>query len=689
MDTPLLSPGRPPRFDAITADQVVPTVRALLPVLSAGLADLERDLATTPVPTWDAVMSRLWDLQEPLGYVWSVVGHLMGVANSPELRAAHAEVQGEVVQAFLAVSQSRPLYEAYGRLAARDDLSATQQRALALARRGAEHSGVGLTGADAERFCVIESELSALSTTFSNQVLDATKAYALDLREADEIAGCPATLRAAAAQAAERAGLGPATPDQGPWRITLDQPILGPFLEHARRRDLREQVYRAFITRASADPNDNQPLIERILALRAEKAQLLGHASFAALSTSAKMAGDVAAVDALLAGLRSAGRPKAQAELDELTAFARTESGQADLALAPWDVPFWAERLRERRFDVSDAQLRPYFALPTVLDGLFGLAERLFAVRIRAADGEVPVWDAGVRFFRIEDDQGRALAAFYLDPYARPGSKRGGAWMDVCLDRRGTRTPIAYLVCNQSPPLGSTPSLMTFREVETLFHEFGHGIQHMLTVVDHPEVAGINGVEWDAVELPSQFMEHWCYDPATVLGGAGRPGIARHWQSGEPLPRTWFDRLCAARTYRAGSATLRQVYFATLDLELHHRRSPGESPLDVQRRIAALNTVLAPLPEDRALCSFTHLFSGGYAAGYYSYKWAEVLSSDAFAAFEEAGLDNETAVCATGRRFRDTVLALGGSRHPREVFAAFRGREATIAALLRHTGLAG
>ncbi|MCK6489173.1 MAG: M3 family metallopeptidase, partial [Planctomycetes bacterium] len=449
--------------------------------------------------------------------------------------------------------------------------------------------------------------------------------------------------------------------------------------------DLRERLYRAFVTRAAAGELDNQPAIARVLLLRAEKARLLGFATFAEYSLAAKMAPSVAAVDRLVEDLRAAARPRAEAELAELGSYARAHGGPAALAL--WDVGFWAERLREERYAFTDEQVRPYFALPQVLDGLFAVAERAFAVRVRPADGEVPVWHGDVRFFRVADRDGRDLAAFYLDPYSRPADKRGGAWMDVCLDRNGARNPIAYLVCNQTPPVGDTPSLMTFREVETLFHEFGHGLQHMLTAVRHPLAAGINNVEWDAVELPSQFMENWCYDRATVLGREGRPGLARHHQSGEAMPAELFARICAARTYRAGAVTLRQLYFATLDLELHHRALPGEPALAVQQRIAARFTVLPPLPEDRFLCGFTHIFAGGYAAGYYSYKWAEVLAADAFAAFTEAGLDDDAAVAATGARFRATVLGQGGSRHPLEVFRDFRGREPSPAALLAQCGL--
>jgi oligopeptidase A len=681
---PLFDCGRPPAFDRITVAHVEPAIRTLVERTAAGLAELERNVA----PTFAATADALATLTEPLGFAWGVVNHLNGVRNGPELRAAHQAVQPLVVDCFLAVAQSAPLYRALRQL--RDGpgwngLDPVQQRIVACQIRDAELAGVALGGAARERFQAIERELAELATAFSNRVLDATKAFALVLCDPAEVDGLPASARAQAAAAAQRAGQAGASAEAGPWRITLDGPSFGPFMEHARRGDLREQLYRAFVTRASAGELDNQPAIARLLLLRAEKARLLGFATFAEYSLAAKMAPSVAAVDRLVEDLRAAARPRAEAELAELGAYASAHGGPATLAL--WDVGFWAERLREERYAYTDEQVRPYFALPRVLDGLFAVAGRAFAVQVRPADGEVPVWHPDVRFFRIADRDGRDLAAFYLDPYSRPADKRGGAWMDVCLDRNGARNPIAYLVCNQTPPVGDTPSLMTFREVETLFHEFGHGLQHMLTAVGHPLAAGINNVEWDAVELPSQFMENWCYDRATVLGREGRPGLARHYQSGEAMPAELFARICAARTYRAGAVTLRQLYFATLDLELHHRALPGEPALAVQQRIAARFTVLPPLPEDRFLCGFTHIFAGGYAAGYYSYKWAEVLAADAFAAFTEAGLDDDAAVAATGARFRATVLGQGGSRHPLEVFRDFRGREPSPAALLAQCGL--
>ena len=675
---PFLAAGaydRLPPFDAITPSHIEPGIRALVERVLTGLPELEAGVT----PSWQGTIGALEALTEPLFTAWGVVQHLMGVQNSPELRAAHEAVQKDVVQVSMRVAQSEPIYRAMLALkegAAWSGLDGAQQRIVLGALREAELSGVGLIGEPRERFQQIELELAELSTRFMNNVLDETKAFSMMLSTPEEIDGLPPTLLAATAQ-----GEG----GTGPWNITLDAPVFLPFMEHSKRRDLREKLYRANVTRASAGERDNLPIVESVLRLRQEKAAILGRGSFAEVSLASKMAPGVAAVDKLLHELREAALPRAHAELEELTVYARQKSNDAKLDLALWDVLFWAERLREERYAYSDEELRPYFSLPKVLEGLFATAKRLFEVDVLPSDGTVPVWDPSVRYFRIVDSAGRDLASFYLDPYSRPANKRGGAWMDVALSRRrspdgAVRLPVAYLVCNMTNPVGDKPSLMTFREVETLFHEFGHGLQHMLTTVDYAAAAGINNVEWDAVELPSQFMENWCYTEDTMRA------VARHYVTGEPLPQALFDKIVAARNYRAGSATLRQVYFATLDLALHREASPPPV-LDVQRRVAEKNTVLAPLPEDRFLCSFSHIFAGGYAAGYYSYKWAEVLSADAFAAFRESGLDNPNAVLDTGRRFRRTVLALGGSRHPMEVFREFRGREPSTRPLLEQTGL--
>jgi len=691
-----------PNFEAITPEAVSEHIPQLIQELDAELTALEQRLGSaleSGAPLgWGAVMDPLQRLGERLRWSWGVVSHLNGVCNSPELREAHAAQQAAVVQFGNRAGQSQVIYKALEQLQQQGDaLDAAQQRILAAELRDMQLRGVGLSGNAQEAFNSASQELAELSTRFGNQVLDATNGWTLKLTEREQVDGLPASLLDQLAQAARQAGDSEATAEAGPWLLGLDMPRYAPFLKYSRRRDLREQVYRAHVSRASGQVGselNNWPLIERILTLRGDQARRLGYANWAEVSLAAKMADSEAAVEALLEELRTAAYPVAQQELEALATCARRHGAAEADALQPWDVSFWAEKLRLESFELDSEALRPYFPLPQVLEGLFALCSRLFGITIEAADGEAPLWHSDVRYFRILEGAqagsgaGTPLAAFYLDPYSRPGSKRGGAWMDECLVRSrrpdGTAVlPVAYLICNQSPPVGDTPSLMTFEEVETLFHEFGHGLQHMLTTVERPQAAGINGVEWDAVELPSQFMENWCYDRATLMG------MAHHWQSGAALPEAEYRKLLAARTFMGGSATLRQVHFALVDLKLHSQWQPGsgQSPEALRRQIAESTTVLAPIDEDAFLCSFGHIFAGGYAAGYYSYKWAEVLSADAFSAFEEVGLENEERIRDTGRRFRDTVLSLGGSLDPKQVFEAFRGRQPSSEALIRHSGL--
>ncbi|MEM9806741.1 MAG: M3 family metallopeptidase [Cyanobacteria bacterium P01_D01_bin.56] len=680
----LIGQGLPP-FDQLQPNQVEPAVTELVSNLTTALESLEKQMT----PTWQGLAAPLTKISERLGWTWGVLGHLMGVKNSPELRAAYEAVQPALVQFATRLSQSKAFYNGFKELAKDADLSPAQRRIVEAAIRDAELSGVGLEGDAKVQFNQIQQQLAELSTQFSNHVLDATKAFSLTLTTPEDITGLPPSLLSLAAQAARDAGEEKATGEAGPWRITLDIPSYGPFLKHSRRRDLREKLYRAYISRASAGDLNNSPLIDKTLTLRKQQAQLLGFDTYAELSIARKMAPSVDAVESLMEELRCASYDAAEKELADLKTFAQKQNASEADDLKQWDIPFWAERMRESEFDLNDEELRPYFPLPQVLNGLFELAHRLFGVTITAADGQAPVWHQDVRYFAINGAGGEPMAYFYLDPYSRPAEKRGGAWMDECVVRAHTesnsavRLPVAYLVCNQSPPVDGKPSLMTFREVETLFHEFGHGLQHMLTQVDYPGAAGINNVEWDAVELPSQFMENWCYDRSTLFK------MARHYETGEPLPEPDYQKLLAARNFMTGNAILRQVNFGWLDIELHSRYQPdgSESIWDVRDRLAQKTTVLPPLTEDAFLCSFGHIFAGGYAAGYYSYFWAEVLSADAFAAFEEVGIDNEAAVQETGQRFRDTVLALGGSQHPMDVFQSFRGRKPSTDALLRHRGL--
>lgn len=686
LQNPLLIGAGLPPFGQIETAHIVPGIQALLDQLTADLTTLEAEVT----PTWAGLVEPLTGIEERLSWSWGIIGHLMGVKNSDELRAAYEEVQPVLVHFVSQLGQSKPIYEAFKQIRQGSDwasLDPAQQRIVESSIREAELSGVGLEGQAKERFNDIQQRLAELSTKFSNNVLDATKAFSLTLTDPEDIAGLPPSLLAQAAQAAREAGDAAATPEAGPWRITLDYPSYIPFLQHSRRRDLREKLYRAFVTRASEGDLDNAPIIEQTLALRHEMAELLGYNNYAELSIARKMASSVDAIETLMEELRSASFDTASQELEDLKAFAQAKGAPEADSLTHWDTAFWAERIREEKYGLNDEELRPYFPLPQVLDGLFALAHRIFDVTIAPADGEAPIWHSDVRYFKVLDSHGEPIAHFYLDPYSRPAEKRGGAWMDDCINRSqtkgGVRLPVAYLVCNQASPVDGKPSLMTFRDVETLFHEFGHGLQHMLTQVNYTGAAGINNVEWDAVELPSQFMENWCYHRDTLLT------LARHYETGAPLPEDLYQKIVAARTFMTGSAILRQVRFGWVDLELHSRyRADGPETVEqINQRIAATSSILPPLPEDSFLCAFSHIFAGGYAAGYYSYFWAEVLSADAFAAFEEAGLDNEAALAETGHRFRDTVLALGGSRHPMEVFKEFRGREPSTQALLRHRGL--
>lgn len=644
-------------------------------------------------PSWPRLVEPLEKIVDRLTVVWGIVNHLKAVKDSPELRAAIEEVQPEKVKFLLRLGQSKPLYNAFKAIQESPDwntLSDARKRIVESQIKEAILNGVSLEDDKRDQFNKIEQELERLSQKFDENVLDATKKFEKLITDKKEIEGLPATALGMAAQAAVSKGHENATAENGPWVITLDAPSYIAVMQHARNRSLREEVYRAYVTRASSGDLDNTSIIDQTLKLRLEKANLLNYKNYAEISMATKMA-TVEKAKELLEKLRSASWNAAVQDMDDIKVFSKNQGAQEADDLSHWDISFWSERLRESKFDINEEELRPFFSLPKVMDGLFDLAKTLFGIDIEQADGLAPVWNNDVRFYRVKDSSGNPIAYFYFDPYTRSSEKRGGAWMDEVvgrsrvLSRDGSfaRLPVAHMVCNQTPPVGSKPSLMTFREVETVFHEFGHALQHMLTKQDEGLVSGIRGIEWDAVELPSQFMENWCYHRDTLMS------IAKHYETGESLPEEVYLKLLAARTFRAGSLSLRQIRFASVDLELHTKYVPGgsESIYDVDRRVSEKTQVIPPLPEDRFLCSFSHIFAGGYAAGYYSYKWAEVLSADAFSAFEDAGLDDNKAVKETGHRFRETILALGGGKAPEEVFVEFRGREPSPEALLRHNGL--
>jgi oligopeptidase A len=674
---PLLDQGDLPAFSAIRPDHVNP---ALDQVLADYRAEVERLVADPGARDFARLMAPLEHWEERVGRVFSPVSHLHGVKDSPELREAYGTAIEKLTEHSTELGQHRGLYEAVKALRESPDFESLDRARRTLVEdslRGFRLSGVALEEPERSRFKAIQAELSKLETGFEEAVLDATDAWTRPLAEA-ELAGLPESAREMLRGQARDKG-------QDGWLATLKGPVVQALLMYADTRALREDIYRAYNTRASdqgphAGQFDNSERIARILALRHEAAQLLGFPSKAHLSLADKMAGTPERVLDFLRGLAAHARPVAERELAELREFARVELGLDDLQ--PWDVSWASEKLRQRRFDFSEEQLKPWFPLPEVMRGLFTVAERVFGVRLVERSG-VDTWHPDVHYFDVLDADGTVRAGVYLDHYARAG-KRGGAWMDVCRSRlrdgEAELRPVAYLTCNFPPPAEGKPSLLTHDDVVTLFHEFGHGLHHLLTEVDWPSVGGISGVEWDAVELPSQFMENFAWKREAL------DLFAKHWQTGERLPDELYAKMLAARHYHAGLFLVRQLEFALYDFRLHLEYDPARGPrtlelLDEVRREVA---VVVPPAWHRFPHAFTHIFSGGYAAGYYSYLWAEVLSADAFAAFEEAGIFDR----ATGERYRREILAVGGSRPALESFIAFRGREPEPEALLRSYGLA-
>lgn len=666
-----------PPFDAIRPEHAEAALDAVLADNRAAIAGLEDQAA----PSWDSLPGALEALDNRLHRVFAPISHLNAVMHSPEWRAAYEACLPKLSDYGSEVGQNRALFESFQRL--RDSeaypaLSAAQRKTVDNALRDFRLSGVALDGADRERYRAIQQRLSALSAQFDNQVLDATQAWVHTVDSAEALAGLPQRSLDAAAEAARSRDL------EG-WAVTLDFPSYHAVMTHADDRALRERVYTAYATRASdqgphAGQWDNAPVIDEVLDLRHERAQLLGFADHTEVSLATKMAEGPDQVLDFLNDLAERSRPVAQRELDELTAYAR-EHGGPD-ALAPWDVAYWSERLKRDTLGLTDEDLRPYFEAGRVLRGMLDVASRLYGVDFETVEG-IATWHPDVQVLAVVDrDSGHRRGLFYLDPYARP-NKRGGAWMDDCQGRwragSALQQPVAMLVCNFGRGVGDAPSLLSHEEVLTLFHEFGHGLHHLLTEVDVLSVSGISGVPWDAVELPSQLMENWAYEREAL------DGFARHIDSGEPLPAALLDKLRASRRFQAGLASVRQLEFALYDFRLHREHVPGQSQvLSLLRQVHDQVAVL-PMPDwHRFPMAFSHIFAGGYAAGYYSYKWAELMAADAFAAFEEAGVFDAD----TGARFRDTVLAQGGSRAAMDLFVDFRGRAPEPEALLRQTGLA-
>jgi oligopeptidase A len=690
---PLLDFSDLPQFESIKPEHVAPAVDSLLEQARAVVKQLEADQQAA---TWNTVVAPLEEATEKLGRAWGVVSHMNAVVDAPELRAAYNDNQPKVTEFWTELSQNLILFEKYKALQTGPEYASytpARRKIIDNAVRDFRLGGAELADDKKERFAEIQEKQAAITTKFSENILDATNDYQLFVEDEAELAGLPDDIKQAARAAAEQDG-------KPGFKFTLHFPSYFPVLQYADNRQLRETIYRANATKASdlagkAEWDNTQNMVE-ILKLRDEEAKLLGYKNFAEVSLVPKMAQTPDQVIDFLQDLAKRARPFAEKDLAELRAFAKQELGIEDLQA--WDVAYASEKLREQRYAFSEQEVKQYFPEPKVIEGLFRTVETLFSVAIKPDNA--PVWHPDVKFFRIEKI-GALVGQFYLDLYARNG-KRGGAWMDDARGRRriesvngreaagpgSVQTPVAYLTCNFTAPITvdgkQKPSLFTHDEVNTLFHEFGHGLHHMLTRVDEIGVSGINGVEWDAVELPSQFLENFCWEWDV------QQHMTAHVDTGRALPRELFDKMLAAKNFQSGLQTLRQVEFALFDMHLHYDYDPagGKSVQEVLNEVRKQVAVLIPPPFNRFQHSFSHIFAGGYAAGYYSYKWAEVLSADAYSAFEEASRSQGNVLSPeTGMRFLDEILAMGGSRPAIESFKAFRGREPSIDALLRHSGM--
>ena len=675
MSNPLLETHLLPPFSSIKAEHVKPAIESLL---NRNRERVKTLLAEVSEPGWDNFVAPMQQWDDELSQAWSPVGHLNGVLNSDELRDAYNACLPLLSQYSTEMGQNKALCDMYKKLrdsAAYEAMSVAQKKAVDNALRDFHLAGVDLADDKKARYGEIRQRLSALTSKFGENVLDATNAWSKLITDKDELAGLPDSALGLLAQQA-------AAKEQQGYLLTLDFPSYMPVLTYGENRQLREEMYTAYVTRASdqgpdAGKFDNSELMGEILELRFELAQLLGFDSYATYSLATKMAQSPDEVLGFLNDLAAKAKPQAEREFAELQAYA-AEQGCAELK--PWDVSFYSEKLRQARYSISQEDIRPYLPVDTVIKGMFEVVSRLYGVSFEEQNS-FDTYHPEARFFTVNKD-GEQIAAFYLDLYAR-AKKRGGAWMDDCRVRRmtldGIQLPVAYLVCNFSPAVGDTPALLTHDEMTTLFHEFGHGLHHMMTQIDVPDVSGINGVAWDAVELPSQFMENWCYEPEALAFLSG------HYESGEPLPQELLDKLLAAKHFQSAMMTMRQLEFALFDFRLHNEFRT-DNQLDVQallNEVRAAVTVVPVVDFNRFQHSFTHIFAGGYAAGYYSYKWAEVLSADAYSRFEEEGIFNRE----TGESFLREILSQGGSREAAVLFENFRGRKPSVEPLLRHSGI--
>lgn len=677
-----------PRFDVIKAEHFVPALKYAFEEMQKAIKNIEKNI----VPTWDDLCQPLEDLELYQEYGWNLLLHLNTVKAADGYREAEEEMLSEYNKTQLMLTQSKAIYLGLKKLRESKEYSSfndARKRIIDSKIKHCEQAGVALEGNKKIRFNEIFNRISQLEIQFRNNLLDSTKSFEFIITDKAKTQGWPQNLKSLSAMSYIRKhgkSGDKIDPENGPWRITLDQPSYMPFLQHHRDRNERYKIYKAFSSRASEGKFDNLPIIIEITKLRKEMAQLLGYKNFAEYSLDVKMAKNIENVKKMYKELEEATKPFGQKDLEAVQKLAY-ENGQTE-PIKQWDVAFWAERLREKTFNITDDAIRPYFPFPNVKKALFDLAERLFGIKIVQKDSlEVPVWDKDVQFYDVFNEKGKAMAHFYLDAYSRPGEKRSGAWMENCFSRRiykgKLRNPVIYICCNATAPVANAPSLFSFMEVKTLFHEFGHALQGMLITVDEADAAGCNGVEWDAIELCSQFMENWCTEQKTMAD------MTHHYKTGEPMPKELLNKVLGLKKFRAAYQMQRQMSFGKFDLCLNsdYDINGNVDPAQLFVKITNETCAMPAYPDDKFLCAFQHVFANEYAAGYYSYKWAEVLSADCFAAFEEVGLQNEEAVEKTGRRFRDTFLALGGSKSPSEVFRLFRGRDPETKALLRHSGI--
>ncbi len=697
MTNPLLDFSELPRFADIRTEHITPAIEQLL---TDSRAVVDKVRGDTSVPTWQNFVQPMEDINERLSRAWGQVSHLNAVMNSPELRETYNSNLPKITQYFAGLAQDQALFEKFKQLRSNpefDSLNRARKKIIENELRDFRLGGAELPPEKKQRFLHIQEELSALSSRFSDNLLDATNSFVLLIDNADDLSGIPDDVLQTAREAAEKDGaLG--------WQFTLHAPSYQPLMQYADNRALREKMYRAYSTRASeigmSVPSsgsmadwDNTPLIDKILALRREEAQMLGFKCYAEVSLATKMASMPQQVLDFLGELAAKARSYAERDLEELRQFAAAKLQLEKLE--SWDLAYASEKLRLERYAFSDQEVKQYFPETKVLSGMFKLVEHLYGIAIIPAEttSGIQLWHPDVKFFSINDSVGKLIGQFYVDLYARPG-KRGGAWMDdvitrrrISIDEHGIQTPVAYLTCNFAAPVnlnGQTlPALFTHYDVITLFHEFGHGLHHLLTQAEDLGISGINGVEWDAVELPSQFMENFCWEWEVLAH------MTQHVDNGSPLPRALFDKMLAAKNFQNGLQTMRQIELALFDMHLHFDFDPGgeKTALQLLDEIRKQVAVIIPPEFNRFPNSFSHIFAGGYAAGYYSYKWAEVLSADAYSLFEESGAEG-IINAETGVRFRDEILAVGGSRPALESFTAFRGREPKIDALLRHNGMA-